>query len=135
MKPSRTELLNPSLRVPATEVRWYFLSDFYDGPIAGLAIFQGRILRFCCFQEDIPYQRTYVLQELTPDELAEAKRRKAKFERMVGTVGSFDESGAMLPAFTADDESRARFFEEEPHPDAPEPYDRPIAAWFEFPAQ
>ncbi len=133
MKPSRAELLDPMRQVSAQDVRWFFLSDFYDGPIAGLAIFRSRILRFCCFQEDIPGQRIYVLQELSDEELIEEKRVKAKFERMVGTYGCFSEDGDLMPSFVGDEASRAQFFAEEPEHRTPEPFDRPVVAWFELP--
>lgn len=131
MKPCRSDLLNPTLRVSAREVRWFFLNEYYDGPVAGLAIFDGRIHRFCCFQEDVPHQQVYVLQKLTDDEMAEEIRVKSKFERMVGTYGCFDERGELLPSFMADDASKAQFFAEESFGPTPEPYDRPIVAWFD----
>jgi hypothetical protein len=134
MKRSREELLSLALQVPAQEVRWYFLSDYYDGPIAGLAIFRGQTFRFCCFQEDIPHQRVYVLQALTDAELADEKRVKSKFERMVGTHGCFDDRGELLPAFAADEALRSQFFAEEPPHETPQPYDRPVIAWFELAA-
>lgn len=132
MKCSRTELLIPELKIPACEVRWYFLSDFYDGPIAGLVHFRRRIFRFCCFQEDIPHQRIFVLQELSDDELVEEKKKKAKFERMVGTYCCFDECGELLPTFVADADSISRYFAEELPQVTPEPFDRPVVAWFEL---
>lgn len=133
MNRSREALLDPALKVSSNDVRWYFITDFYDGPIAGLAFFRERVLRFCCFEEDVPYQRIYVLQELTEAELKEEKRLKAKFERKVGTHGCFDERGSLLPPFHASDDSCAQYFAEESHRVVPQPYDQPIVAWFEFP--
>jgi hypothetical protein len=133
MSQSRESVLVPALKIPAADVQWYFMSAYYDGPISGLAIYRGRILRFCCFPEDISKQTTYVLQELSEAELVEEKRVKRKFETMVGTHGCFDEQGELLPEFFGSDESRAQFFREEP-PDSsrvPTPYDRPVVAWFD----
>ena len=132
MPTSPTDLLNPTLEISSNAIRWYFIQDYYDGPIAGLAIYQDQIYRFCCFQEDIPGQMIYVLQELTEPELAEGKRLKSKFERMVGTYGCFDEDGNPKPRFVASDDSKAQFFAEEIAGPVPEPQDRPIVAWFDL---
>ena len=132
MNSTRETLLDPALEVPASDVRWFFMRDFYDGPISGLVIFRSRIVRCCCFQEDVGEQKVYVLQELSAAELAEERRIKAKFERMVGTHGCFDEAGMLMPKSIGDESSRAQFFEEEKHDSSLSPYDRPIIAWFDI---
>lgn len=127
------QLLAKDRRVAASEVKWYFISDFYDGPISGLALFRGRIVRFCCFPEDVPEQRIYVLQELTEEELAEELRVKQKFELLVGTHGCFDADGKLLPPVIRSEESQKRFFEEEgpTQTSNPHPKDRPVIGWFD----
>lgn len=135
MLPQQTEILKPTLRVSPGDVRWYFIADYYDGPIAGLAFFRQRIHRFCCFQEDIPDQHIYVLHELTPEELQEELRVKERFEEFVGTHWSFDENGEALPRMMRPTDSHAQFYDAErdslsnPSPDA---CDRPIVAWFDL---
>ena len=85
--------LDPSLEVHRSEVRWYFIADFYDALIFGLAHHGGRVVRFCCFQEDIPDQQIFVLHELNASELGVELRVKAKFEALVGTHWSLNEVG------------------------------------------
>src|SRR4030095_432824 len=113
MSKDRDTLLANALRVSPEEVRWYFTADYYDGPISGLAIFRGRICRFCCFPEDIPSQHVYVLHELQPDELAEELRIKEKCEAYVGTHFSFDTDGKSLAHVVRSQDSWKRFYEEE----------------------
>ncbi len=133
MSASRDTILAPSLKIPARDVSWYFMADYYDRPISGLAIYQKRIFRFCRFEEDISRQSIYVLQELTAAELEEEVRVKRKFQQMVGTYGCFDEEGKLLPKFVGDDASRERFFSEESYDrtSKPSPFERPIIAWFD----
>ena len=109
----RSTILAQGLRVKPSEVHWHFIADYYDGPISGLAYHRERIYRFCCFPEDIPEQHIYVLHELTPEELAEALRIKAKFEALVGTHWSFEPDGKPLPHVTREASSLRRFYDEE----------------------
>jgi hypothetical protein len=95
---SRSTLnLAGGLRIRPSDVRWHFIAAYFDGPISGLALFRGRLHRCCCFPEDIPEQHVYVLHELTPEELKEELRVKAKFESLVGTHWSFDNKSRSLP--------------------------------------
>ncbi|BCU75373.1 hypothetical protein [Luteolibacter sp. LG18] len=124
--------LDPALEVDPGEVKWYFISDYYDGPIAGLAVFRGRILWFSCFEEDIAQHTLYVLQELSDEELEYEIEQKERFERMVGTHLSFDLSGEPLPRVTASEECQARYFRECEHERFfLGPLPRPIVAWFD----
>ena len=128
------EILAAALRVDPSEVRWRFISDYYDGPISGLAQFHGRIFRFCCFPEDIPEQHLFVLHEISQEELAEELRVKAKFEELVGTHWSFDSEGKPLPQVARSEELSKRFYEEEKPPRNHEPRERPLVAWFDLAA-
>lgn len=118
----------PEIRLD--EVRWRFISDYYDGPISGLLDFRGRMYRFCCFPEDIPDQRIYVLHELSPEELTDSLRCKARFEELVGTHWSFDDQGKPLPSVARKPESVRQFYEGRTRTPAPHPQDKPIVAWF-----
>jgi hypothetical protein len=131
MQPDRSKVLTETLRVKSSEVSWHFTADYYDGPISGLAFFRKHLHRFCCFQEDIPLHYNYVLQELTPDELTEELRIKAKFETLVGTHCSFDETGNPLPRVVRSAESAQRFYSEEKFDRRADPFDRPVVAWFD----
>lgn len=127
----RSALLAPALEVDPTEVRWFFIADYHDSPISGLATFRGRIFRFCCFPEDLPDQHLYVLHALTPEELAEELRLKRAFEDAVGTHWSFDEAGRPLPEFEAPAEASKAYYEACGPMPSPHPSDRPIVAWFD----
>ena len=133
MPANRSTILTEALQVKPSEVRWHFIADYYDGPISGLAFFQERLYRFCCFQEDIPEHHVYVLHELTAEELAEELRSKVKFESLVGTHYSFDREGMPLPHVLRSDELQKRFYAEEKPDRSAEPWDRPVVAWFAFP--
>lgn len=132
MKGPHHSILDAALEVPRTAFEWLYISDYYDGPIAGLAVFQDRIVRFCAFQEDIPRHDILVFQELDPDELEAELKEKERFERMVGTHWSFDGKGNALPDVRAPEELMRQFYEEaQPHP-VPKPTDRPIIAWVDL---
>jgi hypothetical protein len=128
--PDRSTILAEALRVNPSDVRWHFTADYYDGPISGLAIFRDRLYRFCCFPEDIPDHHVYVLHELTPEELTEELRIKAKFEALVGTHWSYDREGNPLPKVLRRGDSK-RFYDEEKSNPSPDPRDRPVVAWFD----
>ena len=130
MPNDRSTILTEALRINPAEVRWHFFSNFYDGPISGLAFFRERLYRFCCFPEDISEQRVYVLHELTPEELTEELRLKEKFEKFVGTHWSFDQEGKRMPRVLHPEESWKRYYDEEKSSHNVDPRDRPIIAWF-----
>ena len=131
MSRNRSDVLVPALKVEPSEVRWHFIADYYDGPIAGLAFFRERIHRFCCFQEDIPDQCVYVLHELTPRELEVELLAKKNFEDSVGTHWSFDEEGKPLPPVKLSREVSEKYYEGKAPMRSPEPWDRPVVAWFD----
>lgn len=127
----RASILIETLKVKSAAVHWHFIADYYDGPISGLAYYQKRLFRFCCFPEDIPNQHVYVLQDLTPDELVEELRIKDKFERLVGTHWSFDFDGKPLPSISRDKLLAGQFYDEESIVRERQPSDRQIVAWFD----
>jgi hypothetical protein len=132
MPKERSTILTENLRVDPSEVQWHFTADYYDGPISGLAFFREHLYRFCCFQEDIPEHHVYVLQQLTPEELAEELRIKGRFEALVGTHWSFDRDGKQLPHVLHPKESWKDFYETEKIVRGVDPWDRPVVAWFDL---
>lgn len=130
MPRDRSPVLTDALKVSRSEVRWHFIHDKYDGPIAGLAFFRDRLYRCCRFREAVSDHRVYVLQELTAEELAEELRVKAKFEMMVGTHWSFDDKGDPLPEVIQPESSCKRYSEEEKYVE-PDLWDRPVFGWFD----
>jgi len=131
MPAGRSTILTDALKVSPSDVRWHFFANYYDGPISGLAFFRDRLHRFCCFPEDIPEYRVYVLHELAPEELTEELRIKAKFEKFVGTHWSFDREGKRLPRAVRPTESWKSFYDEEKSDRKVDPGDRPVVAWFD----
>jgi hypothetical protein len=134
MPTDRSEILKQTLRVKSSEVQWHFIANYYDGPISGLAFFQDRLYRFCCFPEDIPDHHIYVLQELTPDELKEELRVKTKFEALVGTHWSFEQDGKRPERIMRSKESSKQFYDEERfdrRKDSCDPWARSVVAWFD----
>ena len=129
---SSKSILKPALQVDGKEVQWYFIADYYDAPIAGLAFFRGRVHRFCCFQEDVPEQHVYVLHALTPEELSVELLHKQRFEASVGTHWSFDEAGQPLAAIQPPAGAAQRFYDKNTPEPSPQPSDRPIVAWFDI---
>jgi hypothetical protein len=125
--------LPAELKIHSDEVQWFFIENYYDGPISGLAIFKNQIVQFCCFQEDIPEHYIHVLHQLSADALSKAHHAKIKFETMVGTHWSFEMDGTPLAETYADELTAARYYEEaraEPVP-VPQPGDKPMIAWFD----
>ncbi len=131
MPADRSTILTEALKVPPSEVRWYFIADYYDGPISGLAFFRERLYRCCCFQEDIPDHHVYVLHELTAEELTEELLSKEKFETLVGTHFSFDRDGSLLPRILRSEESQKAYYDEEKPCRERDPWEHPVAAWFD----
>lgn len=131
MPADRSTLLTEALKVRSSDVQWYFIADYYDGPISGLALFRERLCRFCCFQEDIPEHHIYVLHELNAEELAEELCSKTKFEMLVGTHCSFDLQGIPLPRVLRSEESQKRYYGEKKPSRTVDPCDRPVVAWFD----
>lgn len=128
----RSHLLAPHLRVGIEEIKWHFISDYWGGPISGLAYFQGDLYRFCCFPEDVPNQEVYVLHFLTEEEKVRELAEKARFEAHVGTHWSYDHDGQQLPHVPRCPDQQLRYFEERHKrlQKPPEPKDRPVAVWF-----
>jgi hypothetical protein len=121
--------------VPLSEVHWFFIEDYFDGPISGLARWRGQTVAFTCFADDFPDEHMYVftLHALNDAELKEELRIKEKFEKMVSTHWSFDKTGQPLPRISQDAESQKRFYIEEPQRRRTRlhPFDCPVLAWFD----
>jgi hypothetical protein len=124
-------IFSESLRIHPKEVTWYFIADYYDRPISGLAYFRDRLYACYYFPTDLPHQHLYVLQELTAEELTEELRLKNKFEALVGTHWSFDRSGNPLPKILRPPALSQSFYQEEQSPARTYLSDRPSSGWFD----
>ncbi|HEY7426082.1 MAG TPA: hypothetical protein VH682_17760 [Gemmataceae bacterium] len=77
-------------RIDRGEVQLLWHCDFWDGPISGLCLYQGRK---CWFQvcaegeeeEGDPFYRRFLLLELSPEQLADEERWHELFRQKVGT--------------------------------------------------
>ena len=67
-----------------------FVSSFYDGPLAGLLIFAGRLHFFALAPQAETLDGPLLVYPLTEDEAARELRCKRLFERHVGTWWSYD---------------------------------------------
>jgi hypothetical protein len=79
--------LPAELKIHSDEVQWFFIENYYDGPISGLAIFKNQIVQFCCFQEDIPEHYIYVLHQLSADALSKAHHAKSNLKQWSEHIG------------------------------------------------
>jgi hypothetical protein len=131
MSLDRATIFSESLRICAKAVTWYFIADYYDRPLAGLAYFRDRLYACYYFPTDLPQQQIYVLQELTAEELTEELRLKDKFEALVGTHWSFDRAGQPLPRILRPPALSQRFYQEEQSAAREYLSDRPISGWFD----
>lgn len=98
------------------EIKWtdlilFFISDYYDGPIEGLAYYKGELVRFRCDQETLfNKQRLYLIEKLSEQELVYELKEKKDFEENVGTHWSFDKDGNPLPRVIKASELQKRYY-------------------------
>lgn len=69
---------------PPITMLWY--SDYYDGPLSGLAEFKDEKVWFHCVEMEDPlfHMRKFALYKLTKDELAYEEKWHAIFNKLVG---------------------------------------------------
>jgi hypothetical protein len=100
---------------PDVKPLWH--CDYYDGPLSGMALLDGRMVWFTCHkwgayddEELCPdYSlRTYALIELTEEEIAEEVRRHENFRRCVGHHCDYGENYA--PYRCKDKELQDQFY-------------------------
>ena len=86
-------------RIPAEEVRLLWVSDFWDGPLEGIAEYRGERCLYVVAEPDRigapDEERSWVLYRLTDEQLREQERWHALFVKYVG--GHFDHTGTASP--------------------------------------
>jgi uncharacterized beta-barrel protein YwiB (DUF1934 family) len=127
---NRSEILNKDIEISVDEIKWCFISDYYDGPIEGLLYYKNKIWKFCCFKEDVPDQEIYVILRLSDQELADEIKSKLRFEEMVGTHFSYDEKGQRLPDSNANQKTQQEYFKNKAESKIFTPYTHEIEVWF-----
>jgi hypothetical protein len=60
-----------------------YVSDYYDGPLAGLTMYKGQLCKFRCVKDDDKYLY-YEIMSMNAWEKIRALWRKKKFELCVG---------------------------------------------------
>ena len=126
----RNEILRDVLQIPYDEIKWVFISDYYDGPVEGLVRHKGGLFQFCCFSGDMPNQKIFVIHRLGVVELEQEIRAKEKFERMVGAHWSFDELGHPLPKSKRTEVGAKQYYGEQANKAKVEPGDSEVYGWF-----
>ena len=123
------EFLMGALPLPQIE----FVMGYWDGPIRGLASWQGQTYYFLWNnpqeQEHNPYAcRKYKLLALAPEQLQEMKTAQAMFERYVGTHQTYV-SGVKAGAVHHDTDHSIFYAWHKEHPDSFDPSTLPVVAF------
>ncbi len=79
-------------KVPYEHVRKLWHCDYWDGPLSGICIVDGRRLFFKCVSEDVSRNREFVLLQLSQEQLAEEIQWHELFREHVGTHTDYDEN-------------------------------------------
>lgn len=90
-------------------VKWSWITNYYDGPLAGLVTYPStefiagipvRLFGWAeCFEENngfVPFYRRYLLVDPNPTDLHEIFRHRDLFQKHVGAHWSFDSNGVPL---------------------------------------
>ncbi|MBI4942189.1 MAG: hypothetical protein HY830_15700 [Actinobacteria bacterium] len=113
-------------------VQLLWLSDYWDGPVAGLALYRGERLWFDAEWDDSlddwTAPRRYRLRRLPVEELAKQEAIHHDFERMVGTNSCMHYLERVVPP--ADTTTRSAFYAIHPPSDRIDVHDLPVLANF-----
>jgi hypothetical protein len=98
------------------------ISGYYDGPLSGLAEYDGRlwwyaVRDFAFDEEGTPDE--FVLYELSEAEVEAELEKQAQFREHVGTHWELDESGHRKPGVVRDQSSWSAFYDRYPPKDQP----------------
>jgi len=111
-----------------------WIDDYWDGPLSGMLVFDGKLRRFECCDlnprtRDVGARR-FVVRDLAEEQVAEEERWHALFVEHVGDhweVQGDDRRGTVKPA-----EEHAKFYEPYSARSQPDYSTRPILGWFEL---
>lgn len=76
------------MKLPKVEAEMLWVHGYYDGPMSGVVMYEGRLCWMKSPGDDIDNikkSRQYFLYELTSDEVRKIVERHFEFERLVGT--------------------------------------------------
>jgi hypothetical protein len=119
-------------RIERGEIRLLWHHAFWDGPLSGLCLYQGRKCWFeRCAEGDEEgadgFYRRFLLLELSPEQLADEERWHELFRQKVGTHTDHDEArGAVRPR-----ETWREFYDEYARRGPVDYSANPAVGWFE----
>lgn len=109
--------------LPEPRILWH--SDYWDGYLTGLCLYQDRKCWFRCVDsdwvkvgvdedgdDDLQEHRTFEIVELSPDELAELEQWHDLFRQLVGGHTDYNEQGKRdLSKVNRSKESKDKYYE------------------------
>ena len=140
MRPKKTlgELapgdLSEVVEIPATAVRVLWVDDYYDGPLSGIAEWEGQRFRFemtdrsTLGHEEAVSRRRYWLIALTPEQLGKEEKWQKLFCAHVWT--GFDYTGR--PEHRAPESEHAKYYEPYAARAEPDYSGNEVVGWFQI---
>jgi hypothetical protein len=117
-------------------VRMLWFGDYYDGPVSGMAAYDGHECWFAAVWDEragnwTDRPRLYVLHQLTDEQRAAEWDRHRSFAARVGGpgVGCLHEPPCPSRPLTSEEERR-RWYKEWPPEQQPDHLDAPVIGWF-----
>lgn len=117
------------------EIRLLWHGEWYDGPMNGLLLLDGRKYWFETVAESAAdyegFYRHFVIIELTDEQLAEEERWHQLFREKVGTHSDYDETGRVNLGGVLPSETHAEFYDAYLPRQQPDYLQNRIVGWFE----
>lgn len=121
--------------IPREEIRLVWAEDFFDGPIAGLALFDGQLCRFDLAEEsDTPERdgwfRRYWVLGLSESQRSAARRWHSLFQTHVGKHFDYDADWNRDVSAIRPREEWDKFYSEFKKQPRPDYSACPVLGWF-----
>jgi hypothetical protein len=123
----------PQIQREAVRYLWY--SDFWDGPMSGMALYNGQPYWFEMVEEneeDHGFYRRFGLFELSPEEIEAETRWHNLFREKVGDHTTFKADGKVLQGELKSREMWTEFYEAYQKRPKPDYLNHPVIGWFEL---
>lgn len=117
------------------EIRLLWHSDYWDGPLSGLLLLDGRKYWFQIAEEDFEptlTNRHFLIIELTDKQLAEEEKWHRLFQEKVGTHTDYDEVGNRDLGGVLPRKTRSEFYDAFRQWQQPNYLENQIIGWFEM---
>ncbi len=109
--------MNKNSQLPIIQwnsLKLFFISDYFDIPLKGLAYFQNQLVHFSCTDDTLfTDDPIYLIEHLSQEELQYQLSEKHEFENNVGTHWSFDENGNPLVSSFKDQQLSKEYFDKQ----------------------